>query len=507
MLADKAVSARNALADTVIISPSLVYQQDADSKGVLAASSSSGTATNSVHSIDEKDGISSVEKGHYSDWEGYEDEILPDKLQGRFMRNLRFQLLNIYRRLFGVVFVTNMTIFIVTIAKGGSDAKNLGLIVVADLFCAVLIRQDYVINAIFTVFCSVPPSWPLFIRRLCARVYSLGGIHSGCAVSGVCWFVYFTAQSTLELLNGGKCSVATVVMAYCILVLLLVIVALAYPKFRVIAHDTFEKVHRFLGWTVVALVWCLIILLTNDYRPRGQKLGRALTESAPFWLVVVLTISIILPWLRLRKYPVRSEVLSKHAVRLHFDYGVSPVPGSFSRISDTPLFEWHSFATMAEPDKKGYYSMVVSRAGDWTKKIIENPPSEIWIRGIATCGALRIVPLFRRVILVATGSGIGPIAPHVFAQSVPFRLLWTGPNVRETFGDNLVDAILKAAPDTIIYDTRKHGRPDMVKLSYKLAREFEAEAVCIISNEKLTKKVVYGLMSRGVPAFGAIWDS
>lgn len=56
-------------------------------------------------------------------------------------------------------------------------------------------------------------------------------------------------------------------------------------------------------------------------------------------------------------------------------------------------------------------------------------------------------------------------------------------------------------------DTRKHGKPDMVKLTYRLVREFEAEAVCIISNQKLTQKVVYGMMSRGIPAFGAIWDS
>lgn len=47
----------------------------------------------------------------------------------------------------------------------------------------------------------------------------------------------------------------------------------------------------------------------------------------------------------------------------------------------------------------------------------------------------------------------------------------------------------------------------MVKLTYRLVKEFEAEAVVIISNEPLTRKVVYGMMSRGIPAFGAIWDS
>ena len=56
-------------------------------------------------------------------------------------------------------------------------------------------------------------------------------------------------------------------------------------------------------------------------------------------------------------------------------------------------------------------------------------------------------------------------------------------------------------------DTREHGKPDMVKLTYRLVKEFNAEAVIIISNQPLTEKVVYGMVSRGIPAFGAIWDS
>jgi hypothetical protein len=45
-------------------------------------------------------------------------------------------------------------------------------------------------------------------------------------------------------------------------------------------------------------------------------------------------------------------------------------------------------------------------------------------------------------------------------------------------------------------DTRTHGKPDMVRLTLRLVREFDAEAVAIISNQKLTQKVVYGLTSR-----------
>jgi hypothetical protein len=101
--------------------------------------------------------------------------------------------------------------------------------------------------------------------------------------------------------------------------------------------------------------------------------------------------------------------------------------------------------------------------------------------------------------------------------------------VRETFGDRLVEEVSRGFPDSIIYgkqalflnsemelnfasptvylDTKKQGRPDMVKLTLRLASDFNAEAVCIISNQKLTQKIVYGCVSRGIPAFGPIWDS
>ncbi|KZV88846.1 nonribosomal peptide synthetase 12 [Exidia glandulosa HHB12029] len=462
------------------------------------SSSSVGSASSTAAST-----VREVEEGHHV-WDGYLDQPLPAKTQGKWARNLRHQIFSLYRRLFGIVFVANMGIFISILAQGGANAQRLGLIVVANLFCAILMRQDYVVNAFFDVFCAVPTSWPLAIRRVCARVYHIGGLHSGCAISGTIWLMYFTAQATIEM-TQRRVSIATVVVTYLILLLLVAIVLFAWPKFRVLFHDRFERTHRFMGWSATALVWCQIVLLTNDYRLPGQTLGHALKTSVPFWLVVAMTGSIVLPWLRLRKVAVKAEVLSNHAVRLYFDY-ITPVPGTYTRISESPLLEWHSFATVAEPGKTGY-SLVVSRAGDWTGKQIANPPTHLWVRGIATCGVLRIVPLFRRLVFVATGSGIGPCAPCILEQRVPIRLLWTSPNVRQTFGDKFVDSILDASPDAVVYDTRKHGKPDMVKLTYKLVVEFKAEAVCVISNQKLTRKVVYGMMSRGIPAFGAIWDS
>ncbi|KAJ3854453.1 nonribosomal peptide synthetase 12 [Lentinula lateritia] len=436
--------------------------------------------------------------------EGPHESLVPNKTQGHLLRNIRHQIFSLYRRLFGIVFIVNMVIFIITCVRGASVVK-LGEIVVANLLCAVLMRQDYVINAFFTVCCSVPTSWPLAIRRRVAEVYHIGGFHSSCAISGVVWLLLFTGKATQSLLNGGLVSPATLAVTYWILTLLVGIVIFAYPTFRSRRHNTFERLHRFLGWTATALVWCQVVLLTNDFKEPEQSLGLALSRSPAFWLLSVLTGSIILPWLRLRRVPVRSVVLSDHAVRLYFDY-VTTKPGHFTRISDNPLIEWHGFATINEPGKPGY-SLVVSKAGDWTAKQIHNPPTHLWVRGVPAYGVLRIASLFRRIVLVATGSGIGPCAPVILAKKVPLCLLWTSPDVRKTFGDHLVDSILEAAPNAVLHDTRRDGKPDMIQLTYRLYKEFNAEAVCVISNQKLTRKIVYGMKSRGIPAFGAIWDS
>lgn len=75
------------------------------------------------------------------------------------------------------------------------------------------------------------------------------------------------------------------------------------------------------------------------------------------------------------------------------------------------------------------------------------------------------------------------------------------------WGKDITEAVLRADPGALIVDTRKTGRPDLVALAYGLYKKSECEAVVIISNPVVTQKVVFGLESRRVPAFGAIFDS
>ncbi|KAJ4312153.1 hypothetical protein N0V94_007591 [Neodidymelliopsis sp. IMI 364377] len=385
----------------------------------------------------------------------------------------------------------------------------------ANLCASILIRSEPIINLLFTVFSSVPTRFPLAIRRICANVYHIGGIHVGCAIASVIWFIIFAVGASLELAkdaNSRIISLAPTILTYLILTLLLSMTALSHPTLRNKHHDLWENLHRFGGWTVLILYWVLVGLSTKDLnRGSGLSTTDAYLRNPSIWLIAAATLAIIFPWLFLRRVPIQSEVLSTHAVRLHFESEVAP--GQGVRLAERPLRDWHGFATITNahdnnPNSNGKgYSVIVSRAGDFTGRTIDNAPTHIWRRGIPTCGVLRIATLFKSVVVVATGSGIGPCLSIFPYQHIAMRILWTAPNHEKTFGKHIVDDVRRRDPNAVIYNTRESGKPDMSLLTYRLYKESGAEAVLVISNKRFTQQIVYDMERRGIPAYGAIFDS
>ncbi|KAL4918930.1 hypothetical protein BDW62DRAFT_217374 [Aspergillus aurantiobrunneus] len=443
---------------------------------------------------------------------------LPEKTQGRPWRGLRHRVFIVYRRLFSLIWLANLAALICLVAIPSIDRRHISTIAFVNLTIAILIRQDTVINIVYTLCCSLPKSWPLCIRRRAAKIYHLGGAHSGAATMAVAWYagdICYTinAFATTPPHTPTRPSLLTIILSLMALSIFISMITLAYPTIRKKHHNLFERVHRFAGWTALAIIWVQTMSSIRDQRrasPTPISLGEVVVQTPSFWMLIVITCSIASSWVFLRKVPVDAEVLSDHAVRLHFDYTV-PVNGSFTRLSERPLIEWHAFATVPAPEPKNGrpkgYSLVVSRAGDWTGRRISKPPTHLWVRGVPACGVMRIATLFKRVVLVGTGSGIGPLLGHIQVPSCPFRLVWSTPNPVQTFGQGIVDDVYNADPGAVVHDTRKQGRPDLVQLTWTAVQGFEAEAVVVISNEKLTKKVVYGMEARGVPAYGAIFDS
>lgn len=376
------------------------------------------------------------------------------------------------------------------------DVVNVALVAQVNFAVGILVRQQFFVNALSRVVMKVPKSWPLRLRWALAKGYHLGGLHVGGAVCGTFWFLGLTVVAT------GQVGPNLLLVYYAQSLLLLGICMTSHPGFRAKRHDLFERVHRFGGWSLSALFWIGTILLANE---APGDLLKALAGTPTVWVLAVTTVSSLVPWMLLRRIPIEVERPSSHVALVRGGQS-RPMAGSTRSISRHPLRQWHSFAVIPKPDAPGF-RMAVSRAGDWTGEFIDNPPSHVWVRGVATAGMANYGTVFRRVVYVVTGSGIGPVLAHVLAARVPHKLVWVTRDPVKTYGQELVDEILTAQPDTLIWDTDAHGKPDMVKLAYSAYSSSDAEAVICVSNRKVTWSVVHGMERLGIPALGPIWDS
>ncbi|MHB2243136.1 hypothetical protein [Pseudomonas monsensis] len=416
-----------------------------------------------------------------------------------------------YNRLVVLVLACNIAVLVYGITVGqwwsiaGVNLPMLSALVVANLSLAILIRQQYLINLLFWLATRAPTTWPLAVRRSLAKVYHFGGLHSGGAMAAIAWFALLFGSMIWQRLEGpGGVSLTLIGLSGGLLGLLLLVAVMAMPTLRGRFHNAFERTHRFAGWAALAMFWAMTLVSARE-QDGAAALIVVLAQSASFWMLLLVTMSIALPWLRLRKVPVSLVRPSSHAVIVRLEHH-TPFAGSATAISRNPLWEWHSFANIPTPGKEGF-RLIISRAGDWTGAFIEQAPTHVWVKGITTAGVAHIETLFKSVVYIATGSGIGPVLPHLLARQVPIRLIWSTRSPRATYGDSLVDEILEAQPDALIWDTDVSGKPDLVTLAYAAVQSFGAEAVICISNQRLTERVVEEMEARGIPAYGAIWDS
>jgi len=438
---------------------------------------------------------------------------LPEKVHTRPVRNARHIWFNVYRRLFSLVFILNMFGLAALLYKGSDWTRNPPLehfatAASANIMVAILIRQDYVINLCFKTAWLFPLSTPLRIRRILAKVYEFGGVHSGSAFSSVVWFILLTIFITQQFAIGRIRDSGLLTFTLLLLILLVTITVTAFPKFRFKSHNTFEQVHRWGGWIALALFWVELLLFA-----RIKALGENIPFAAAFfclpsfWFLLVTSFHVIVPWFRLHRLYVQPELLGKHAVQLHFKEPISCFVGL--RIAETPLGEWHSFACIPSRDGgQSGGSVIISDAGDWTRRTINNPKPFYWIKGIPVTGVLCMAKLFRKVVIVTTGSGIGPCLGVM--QDIPstsVRVIWSTPTPYNTYGPNIINSIKAVDDEAIIWDTKMLGRPNLVQMAWELYLKTGAEAVFVISNPSLTKRLVYAMESRGVPAFGPVWDS
>lgn len=417
---------------------------------------------------------------------------------------VRYAILTVYRLLYSLVVLGNLAAFVVVVMK---DNKLLTLLNVtaANLLASGLARQPLIINTMFLLVCSIPRSAPLGLRRIAAKVYHYGGVHSGCGIAALVWYIGFVGMFSKEYRSAQKFEPTILVLSYVILILLVAMILVAWPAFRVKNHDRFELTHRFGGWLVVILFWALLFLYAEQGREH-QSMGLLLVNLPAFWFLVITTLAIIHPWLHLRRVRVKAEVVSPHVIRLHFAH-TSVKFGQAISISKHPLRDWHAFATFPDSDDKSF-SCLVSKAGDWTAGCIANPPTQLWVRSVPIYGFAYAMRMFQNMVVVTTGAGIGPCLSFLGDESRPsMRVLWQTKLPERTYGRGIIELVKRLDAEPTIIDTGRDDRQDMLPLVLNIVKEFGAEAVCVVSNPITTQNLVFELEARDVPAYGPIFDS
>lgn len=441
---------------------------------------------------------------HSTQYDEVKSELPVEPARHPYFSYVRHQLLNVYERLFSLVFLGNLAAFVVVMCREQkvTDMVNAAA---ANLLVCGLSRQPLVVNALYLTFCAIPRRAPLRLRLMATKIFHFGGVHSGTGVAACIWWIGFVAVFTHHYV-ANPTATAILALGYIIMVALVLMIAVSFPLFRFKRHDYFELTHRFSAWFIVALFWAMTFTFASK-QPEGM--GRFLLKLPAFWFHIVTTLAIVHPWALLKKVPVMFERPSDHAIRLHFSHTTVDTCQGLS-LSRDPLRDWHSFAAFTDrfDSPQTSFSVLVSRAGDWTGSVIADPPAALWVRAVPVYGFGYNMRIFSRLILVTTGSGIGPCLGMLSDENRPkLRVVWQTRSPLETYGQRTLNLIGHMDPEATILDSTDQGRVDMLPIVVRLFREFQAEAVAVVSNAFFTRRFVLDLNSRGIPAYGPIFDS
>jgi hypothetical protein len=414
--------------------------------------------------------------------------------------------LTAYRILIATTILANLGVYAAQIATGPSANAALTA-TAANLLAAVVIRNEEVVNSSYFFLTKIQSTLPFTIRKIIGDFHHYGGMHIGCAISAALWYCLFVALKTAQVQDSPLTpSLSThLATAWIFLLFIVLVCATAIPCFRVRFHNTFERTHRFGGWTALLVLWIHtgISTLTSSDVP--------LWSQPALYLLTTTTTLIILPWLRIRRVPITTELISARDLKLTFAYTNMPYTSTI-RLSTHPLTEWHAFATI--PVSKSTANILVSRAGDWTASLLANPPSHIWIRRPPTTNFLALAPTFNSLLLVATGAGVGPMLSLLASPAMasmqaagkPVRVLWCVYEPHAPRWTFVMDAIRTVDAQPVIFDSRQ-GRPDVAFEAGECMVREGLEAVLVVSNPTVTREVVDEVRARGGAGYGAVFDS
>jgi predicted ferric reductase len=387
-----------------------------------------------------------------------------------------------------------------------------GTIALINIAFSVLARTELLLQLFYWMFTNIGKqvrshTLKYYIARI--QYQAPGGVHSGCASASMLWICFYVYTDGFSF-SGSAGQTAAFIIGIIISTLLICMILLAIPVFRHRFHDAFELTHRYMGWSLIGLLWAHVHLraynsvsfIENDFT---KNFYTALSMDPSFYLTIFVTIIVFHPWLLVRKQFVKVTVPQKNLVVID-EFQRFCSAGQFGRISCSWYGQWHPFAVISDKDSEKH-SMMIARAGNWTGKQIDGEKRDFYYtRVIKAPGFMYTTRMWKKIICVASGAGIAPILPCIMQETAKqIFIIWVASNP-SSFGPVL--SILQRHPGRyLVHDTKTQGRPDVLGMTLRTVLKEEAEAVYIVANSELTYAIVRGCATVNIKAFGAIWDS
>ncbi|KAF1970661.1 hypothetical protein BU23DRAFT_473456 [Bimuria novae-zelandiae CBS 107.79] len=415
---------------------------------------------------------------------------------------------NTYRKFFTIVTLLNLTgIILASLGRFRYAENHSGALVLGNLLCAILFRNELWMRFLYGVFIYGLRSWaPLPIKYAATSILQhVGGIHSGCALSGTAWLLY----KVIDIIRYHAVQHPAVLASGIVTNLLIFISVLsAFPWVRDTYHNVFEKHHRFIGWLGLATTWVFVVMGNIYDIKTGQWRSDAhvLISGQELWFAVFMTTFVLIPWVTLRQVPVEVEIPSSKVAVIRFKRGMQQ--GLLGRISRTSIMEYHAFGIISEGRHSPYHYMICGVQGDFTRGLVADPPKSVWTRELKFAGVGHASAMFRRGIRVCTGTGIGA-ALSTCIQSPNWFLIWIGSDQERTFGPTITGLIHNNIEPgrMILWDSKKRGgRPNIMELLKETWEVWQAEVIFITSNMQGNDEMMQGCRAAGLHAFGTLWD-
>ncbi|EGG01675.1 uncharacterized protein MELLADRAFT_110787 [Melampsora larici-populina 98AG31] len=359
-----------------------------------------------------------------------------------------------YRQLLIFIVTVNASI-VLSILCGplGGTSRDFSLEVTLNIFVAIAIRNEWVIRFIYWVSIKLFSSSrvPIIVRKhIVGLLYHIGGLHSGCGISSLFWFV---------------------------------------------------------GWLGIICTLLFVILghLLSKTNPIQNMMDVIL--DVQFWLMIMILFCILSSWVTTRRVDVECFASSKKATVIKVPGGLTS--GLHTRISRGGLKEWHIFGSISEGKHSNCHYIVAAVQGDFTGNLNSDQPTRLYTKLYKPAGLPYFSRMFKRGVAICTGSGIGAVASTCIQHSDWF-LIWIGPDLQNTYGSELMNLIEDKIPKDrrLIWDTRGPlGRPDVFLLLSNTYKDWNAEVVLFIGSPALNKSILRSSREHKIPLFGSIWDA